>query len=108
MGVKYSASHKQLPPSSPSTGRLFLGVGKLDQKLELNALMFPLTAKTFKGSMYGGAEFKVDFPKYLELYKRGKLDLDRMVTNTYTIDEAVQAFEDLEAGKNARGVIVYD
>ncbi len=85
-----------------------VGVGKVNQKLELNALMFPLTAKTFKGSMYGGAEFKVDFPKYLELYKRGKLDLDRMVTNTYTIDEAVKAFEDLEAGKNARGVIVYD
>lgn len=85
-----------------------VGVGKLSQKLELNALMFPLTAKTFKGSMYGGAEFRVDFPKYLELYKQGKLDLDRMVTHTYRIDEAPQAFADLEAGKNARGVIVYD
>jgi len=50
----------------------------------------------------------VDFPKYLELYKQGKLDLDRMVTHTYRIDEAVQAFADLEAGKNARGVLVYD
>lgn len=85
-----------------------VGVGRLDQKLELNALMFPLTSKTFKGSMYGGAEFRVDFPKYLELYKQGKLDLDRMVTQTYSIDEALQAFADLEAGKNARGVIVYD
>jgi len=85
-----------------------VGVGKLSQKLEFNALMFPLMSKTIKGSMYGGAEFRVDFPKYLELYKQGKLDLDRMVTHTYTIDEAVQAFADLEAGKNARGVIVYD
>lgn len=85
-----------------------VGVGKLTQKLELNALMFPLTAKTFKGSMYGSAEFRVDFPKYLELYRQGKLDLDRMVTHTYRIDEAPQAFADLEAGRNARGVIVYD
>ncbi len=84
-----------------------VGVGKVTQKLELNALMFPLTSKTFKGSMYGSAEFKVDFPKYLQLYKQGKLDLDRMITHVYSIDEAVQAFEDLEAGKNARGVIVY-
>ncbi|MBV1877616.1 MAG: Zn-dependent alcohol dehydrogenase [Pseudomonadales bacterium] len=84
-----------------------VGVGKLSEKLELNALMFPLTGKTFKGSMYGSAEFRVDFPKYLELYKQGKLDLDGMVTQVYSIDEAVQAFEDLEAGKNARGVIVY-
>lgn len=85
-----------------------VGVGKVTQKLELNALMFPLTSKTFKGSMYGGAEFRVDFPKYLNLYKHGKLDLDRMVTHTYSIDEAPQAFADLEAGRNARGVIVYD
>lgn len=85
-----------------------VGVGRLDQKLELNALMFPMTGKVFKGSMYGSAEFKVDFPTYLELYKQGKLDLDRMVTNTYSIDEAPQAFADLESGKNARGVIVYD
>ncbi len=85
-----------------------VGVGKLSEKLELNALVFPLTSKTFKGSMYGGAEFRVDFAKYLELYKQGKLDLDRMITQTYSIDEALQAFADLEAGKNARGVIVYD
>ena len=38
-----------------------VGVGKLDQKLELNALMFPLTAKTIKGSMYGRATFTGEF-----------------------------------------------
>jgi S-(hydroxymethyl)glutathione dehydrogenase/alcohol dehydrogenase len=30
------------------------------------------------------------------------------VTQTYSIDEVAQAFDDMEAGKNARGVIVYD
>jgi Zn-dependent alcohol dehydrogenase len=31
-----------------------------------------------------------------------------MVTRTYRIDEAEQAFADLAAGRNARGVILYD
>ena len=44
----------------------------------------------------------------LDLYEAGKLNLDDMITTTYTIDEAPQAFQDMEAGKNARGVIVYD
>ena len=57
--------------------------------------------------MYGSANFKADFPMYLDLYKAGKLDLDRLVTKTYTLDEAPQAFEDMEKGKNARGVIVH-
>ena len=57
--------------------------------------------------MYGNANFKVDFPMYLDLYRQKKLDLDGLVTRTYSIDEAPDAFADLEAGKNARGVIVY-
>ena len=31
-----------------------------------------------------------------------------MITKTYKIDEALQAFADLESGVNARGVIVYE
>jgi len=30
-----------------------------------------------------------------------------MVTKTYTIDEAPQAFVDMQEGRNARGVILY-
>ena len=57
--------------------------------------------------MYGSANFKVYFPMYLDLYRQQKLDLDGLITKTYSIDEAPQAFEDLEKGANARGVIVY-
>ena len=44
---------------------------------------------------------------YLDLYRRGRLNLDGMVTRTYTLDEAPKAFEDLERGVNARGVILH-
>lgn len=87
---------------------IVVGVGRVTEKIQLNALLLPLTAKTVKGSMYGSAEFRVDFPKLLGLYQRGMLDLDRMVTRTYCIDDAPQAFADLQKGLNARGVIVFD
>jgi S-(hydroxymethyl)glutathione dehydrogenase/alcohol dehydrogenase len=41
------------------------------------------------------------------LYQTGKLKLDELITRTYTIDEAPQAFADLLEGRNARGVIVF-
>ena len=44
----------------------------------------------------------------LDYYRSGELDLDGMVTKTYTLDEAPRAFADLEAGDNARGVILYE
>lgn len=86
---------------------VLVGVGRADDRFSFNAMIVPFTAKTIKGCMYGSANFKVDFPMYLDLYRQGKLDLDSLITRTYSIDEAPQAFADLESGVNARGVIVY-
>jgi len=86
---------------------ILVGVGRAEDSFTINAMIMPFTGKTIKGSLYGNANFKVDFPMYLDLYKQGKLDLDRLITRTYSIDEAPEAFEDLESGKNTRGVIVY-
>jgi len=84
-----------------------VGVGKLSEQIKLNALTFPLSGKTLCGCMFGSANPQHDFPKMLDLYRGGKLDLEGMVTKTYTIDEAPQAFADLEKGVNARGVISF-
>jgi len=35
------------------------------------------------------------------------LKLDELVTKTYPIEDAQEAFDDLIAGKNARGVLVF-
>ena len=49
----------------------------------------------------------LEWRKVLALYRSGRLLLDELITQRYTIDEAPQAFSDLAAGKNARGVIVF-
>ena len=85
-----------------------LGVGKLTETIPLNALGFPLSGKRLCGCVFGSANPKYDFPRLLALYAAGRLDLDGMVTRTYAIDEAPQAFRDLESGVNTRGVIVLD
>ena len=82
-----------------------VGVGKLTDSIKLNALVFPLSGKTLASCMFGSANPQLDFPKMLALYRGGKLDLQGMVTKTYSIDEAPQALKDLELGKNTRGVI---
>ena len=87
---------------------VLVGIGRMQERFSVNNLVLPLTAKTIKGCMFGSINFKTDFALYLDLYRRGQLDLDRMVTRTYRLDEAPQAFADLEQGTNARGVIVYD
>lgn len=82
-----------------------VGVGKLSDTIKLNALVFPISGKTLASCMFGSANPQFDFPKMLALYRGGKLDLEGMVTKTYSIDQAPQALKDLEQGKNTRGVI---
>ena len=84
-----------------------VGVGKLEDQFVLSPFMLPIFGKSILGSMYGGCNPARDFPRLLDYYREGKLDLDGMITNTYSIDQAPQAFADLEAGVNARGVILY-
>jgi S-(hydroxymethyl)glutathione dehydrogenase/alcohol dehydrogenase len=87
---------------------IVVGAGSLIDMVKFSALLLFAEAKTIKGCMYGNVNPRVDFPQLLDLYRHGRLELDRMVTRTYTIDEAPQAFEDMEKGLNARGVIVFD
>lgn len=83
-----------------------VGIAAAGQKVEIPALHLPVTEKILTGSMYGSTRPRVDFPKFLNLYKSKRLKLDELITKRYRIEEASRAFEDMR--KNARGVIVFD
>ncbi len=59
------------------------------------------------GSQYGSVNPAGDFPQLVEQYLAGRLRLDELVTRRYRPEEANQAFADLAAGANARGLIVF-
>ena len=67
-----------------------------------------LFAKEIKGAMFGGSNPHTDILKMLRLYQEGNLKLDEQITKRYTLDEVNQGYEDMHAGKNIRGVIIYD
>jgi S-(hydroxymethyl)glutathione dehydrogenase/alcohol dehydrogenase len=75
--------------------------------IKLGLLYFVLQQQTIKGGLYGGCQPKVDIPRLLARYQRGDLMLDELVTRTYRLDDVNQAWEDMEAGRNIRGVIVF-
>ena len=84
-----------------------VGVGRFDDTFSLSAGLFAITEKTLKGSFCGKGASVRDFPRMLDWYRAGMLDLDSLVTTTYPIEDVSQAFDDMTAGKNARGVVVF-
>jgi S-(hydroxymethyl)glutathione dehydrogenase/alcohol dehydrogenase len=80
----------------------------VEMSMAVPGAMLTLFEKQLIGSLFGSANIRKDIPALLELYTQGQLDLDTLVTNTYTLDEINQGFEDMRNGKNIRGVLIYD
>jgi S-(hydroxymethyl)glutathione dehydrogenase/alcohol dehydrogenase len=84
-----------------------VGVAKPSDSTAVRTMTLPFEEKTLTGSYFGSCVPRVDFPRMLALYLAGRLKLEELITRRYAIDEAPQAFADLQAGKNARGVIIF-
>jgi S-(hydroxymethyl)glutathione dehydrogenase/alcohol dehydrogenase len=84
-----------------------VGVAPPDDRMSISTSSLTFAEKTLTGSYFGSARPQEDFPKLLGLYQAGRLMLDELITSTYSIDDAPQAFVDMVEGRNARGVIVF-
>ena len=70
--------------------------------------MMALFTKEIRGALFGDQNPSADMLKMLRLYQEGKIKLDELITKRYKLDDIQQGYEDMHAGKNIRGVIVYD
>ena len=82
-----------------------------DMTLSLPMAMVGMTTlwqKRILGSLYGESNPRADIPRLLSLYREGKLLLDETVTTEYKLADINDAYDDMLAGRNIRGVIVHD
>jgi alcohol dehydrogenase len=61
--------------------------------------------RTLKGSYIGSAVPGRDIPHYIELYKRGRLPVDRLMSGMLSIDELNEGFDRLHDGHAIRQVV---
>ena len=76
--------------------------------VHLSGTDMTLFRKRVQGSLFGDCNPTQDIKKMLELYRSGKLKLDELVTRQYKLEDINQGYEDLNAGRNIRGVIVHE
>ncbi|SHK76340.1 S-(hydroxymethyl)glutathione dehydrogenase / alcohol dehydrogenase [Pseudonocardia thermophila] len=67
-----------------------------------------LFQKRLQGTLFGASAPTADIPAQLRLWQQGQLKLEELITTRYRLDEVAKGFEDMHAGRNLRGVIVYD
>ena len=85
------------------------GLNKVEEEtVRVSGAILTLFRKSIKGSLFGDCNPTYDIPKLLGLYSSGVLKLDELITRTYTLDQVNEGYEDLQSGKNLRGVMVHE
>lgn len=82
-------------------------VSGIEQEITIDMNLFEWD-KVYINPLYGKCRPQIDFPKIVELYDKGSLLLEEMITRTYPLENLQQAFDDMLAGRNAKGVIVFE
>jgi NDMA-dependent alcohol dehydrogenase len=82
-----------------------IGLPSEDAEVSFPAADLVREEKVVTGSLYGTCRDREDMPRLLDLYMSGRLDLDRLITRTYALEEVNEAFADMNAGVVARGVV---
>ncbi len=80
-------------------------MSQTDVKLDL--FMLAMSRKELVGCIFGNANPRRDIPRILDLYMDGTLLLDELVTNTYSLEDVNQGYEDMRNGTNIRGVVTF-
>jgi S-(hydroxymethyl)glutathione dehydrogenase / alcohol dehydrogenase len=87
---------------------VLIGIPAPDAEISLPALSIPRMERRVLGSVYGSARPERDFPALLELYRRGRLPLDRLVAARLPLDAVDEAFGLMRNGSTGRVVLELD
>jgi Zn-dependent alcohol dehydrogenase len=92
----------------PGGTAVVMGLHAVRKQVSISPATLVLQNKRLLGSFVGSMNPRLDLPRLVELYRSGKLELDKLITKRYALNDLAQAFEDMEAGKIARGVLVFE
>ncbi len=85
---------------------VLVGVPRPDAVLELPFIEVFGRGGALKSSWYGDCLPSRDFPMLIDLYRQGRLDLDRFVSEEIGLDAVEEAFHKMERGDVLRSVVV--
>ncbi len=83
------------------------GLPHPSQRLALPATQLVAEERTLKGSYVGSCVPSRDVARYVELYRRGKLPVDRLMSATIRLDDINEGFDRLAEGRTVRQIVAF-
>ena len=84
------------------------GLAHPDRKVSIQQVSLVAEERTLKGSYVGSCVPVREVARYVSLFRQGRLPVDKLLSDTLTLDEINEGFERLANGKAIRQVILFD
>jgi S-(hydroxymethyl)glutathione dehydrogenase/alcohol dehydrogenase len=78
-----------------------------ERSVRVNMMELTLQEKRIIGTLYGSANAHYEIPRVLDLWGAGLVDLDAVVSKTYSLDQVNEGYQDMHTGNYLRGILRY-
>lgn len=83
------------------------GLPHPDRDLRIPAISLVAEERTLKGSYLGSCVPSRDIPRFIEMYRDGKLPVDRLLSHRLTPDQINEGFDRLASGEAVRQIVLF-
>ncbi|MEV5072442.1 alcohol dehydrogenase catalytic domain-containing protein [Microbacterium sp. LMI12-1-1.1] len=94
--------------TAPGGTTVTVGLPAPDARASVSPLVLTAEARTIVGSYLGSAVPSRDIPRYVELWRAGRLPLERLVSSRIGLDDLDAAMDRLAAGGELRQLITFE
>jgi len=92
---------------APGGHAVLVGIPGVTVKAPVSPMQMVYGEKTLSGTYYGSVRPAVDFGLLADLAREKRIDLDSLISRTYTLEQINEGFRLLTTGAVARGVIIF-
>lgn len=93
--------------TAPGGTTVTVGLPHPDARSAISPLVLTAEARTVIGSYLGSSVPERDIPRYVELWREGRLPLEELVSDRTALDDIASAFDTLADGAALRQLIVF-
>ncbi|MGV0743625.1 alcohol dehydrogenase catalytic domain-containing protein [Mycolicibacterium sp. XJ870] len=93
--------------TGPGGRTITVGLPRPDARISVSPLGFVAEGRSLIGSYLGSAVPARDIPRFVELWRAGRLPVEQLVSSTITLDEINAGMDELADGKAVRQIIEF-
>lgn len=92
----------------PTGVGVVIGLAPVGDVVPVDLVDLVRNQKTITGSYYGATSPHESFRRLVTFYRQGRVDVEKLITRRYSLDDINDGFSAIEGGEDGRGVLIFD